>query len=133
MRHNYISKNHANIRLSRNYLFIPKSSVYQCQLVADWFTGDSRDRSSHLEVFLRKGVLKICSKFTEEHRCQSAISIKLLCNFIEIALWHECSLVNLLHIFRQPFTKNTSGRLLLVLQNRHVTNNGVLLVTTSFF
>ena len=32
-------------------------------------------------------------------------------NFIEIALWHECSPVNLLHIFRAPFPKNTSGRL----------------------
>ena len=33
--------------------------------------------------------------------------IKLLCNFIEIALGHGCSPVNLLHIFRTPFTKNT--------------------------
>ena len=30
-------------------------------------------------------------------------------NFIEIALQHVCSPVNLLHIFRTPFTKNTSG------------------------
>ena len=36
-------------------------------------------RSSHPEVFLEKGVLKICSKFTGEHPCGSAISIKLLC------------------------------------------------------
>ena len=34
-------------------------------------------RSSHPEVFLRNGVLKICNKFTGEHPCQSAISIKL--------------------------------------------------------
>ena len=33
----------------------------------------------------------------------------LLCNFIEIALRHECSPVNLLHIFGTPFSKNTSG------------------------
>ena len=32
---------------------------------------------------------------------------------IDIALRHECSPVNLLHIFRTPFPKNTSGRLLL--------------------
>ena len=37
-------------------------------------------RSSHPEVFFRKGVLKICSKFTGEHPCRSAISIKLLWN-----------------------------------------------------
>ena len=66
-------------------------------------------RSSHPELFLRKGVPKICSKFTGEHPCRSVISIKLLCNFIEIALWYRCSPVNLLHIFRAPFSLNTSG------------------------
>ena len=70
-------------------------------------------RSSHPEVFLEKGVLKICSKFTGEHRCRSVISIKLLCNFIEITLRHGCSPENLLHSFRTPFPKNTSGWLLL--------------------
>ena len=35
------------------------------------------------------------------------------CNFIEIALCHECSFVNLLYIFRTPFPKNTSELLLL--------------------
>ena len=70
-------------------------------------------RSSHPEVFLEKGVLKICSKFTGKRPCQSAVSIKFLCKFIEIALWHWCSPVNLLHIFRTPFLKNTSGRLFL--------------------
>ena len=72
-------------------------------------------RSSCPVVFLRNGVLKICRKFTGEHSCQSAISIKLPCNFIEVALRHGCSPVNLLHIFRSPFPKNTSGRLLLIL------------------
>ena len=36
-------------------------------------------------------------------------------NFIEITLWHGCSPVNLLHIFRTPFSKNTSRWLLLSL------------------
>ena len=80
-------------------------------------------RSSRPEVFLRKVVLKICSKSTGEHPCRSVISINLLFNFIEIAFWHACSLkshfrigvalLNLQHIFRTPFPKNTSGRLLL--------------------
>ena len=70
-------------------------------------------RSSPPEVFLGKGVLEICSKFTGEHPCQSAISIKLQSNFIEITLWHRCSPVNLLHIFSIPFLKNTSRQLLL--------------------
>ena len=34
-------------------------------------------------------------------------------NFIEITLHHGCSPVNLLHIFRTPFPKNTYGGLLL--------------------
>ena len=58
-------------------------------------------------------VLKIRSKFTGEHPCRSAISIKMLCSSIQIALWHGCSLVNLLHIFITSFPKNTSVRLLL--------------------
>ena len=66
-------------------------------------------------MFLGKGVLKICSKFTGEHPCRGAISVKLLCNFNEIALRHGCSPVNLLHIFRTPFLKNVSRWLLLTL------------------
>ena len=72
-------------------------------------------RSNHSEVFLGKSVLKIGSKFTGEHPCQWVISIKLLCNFIEIALWHGCSPLNLLQIFRTPFLKITSEWLLLKL------------------
>ena len=40
----------------------------------------------------------------------------LLCNFIKITLRplrHVCSPVNLLHIFKTPFPKNTSGGLLM--------------------
>ena len=56
----------------------------------------------------------MCSKkFAGERPCRSMILIKLLCNFIEIAFWHGCSPVNLLHIFRIPFYKNTCGGLLL--------------------
>ena len=73
-------------------------------------------RSSHPEVFLRKDVMKINSKFTGKHPCRSVISIKFLCNFIDIALRHGCSPVNLLHIVRTPFPRNTSGWLFLQLQ-----------------
>ena len=66
-------------------------------------------RSSHPEVFLEKDVLKICSKFTWEHLCWSAISVKLVCNFIEITFQHGCSPVNLLHIFRAPFLGTPLG------------------------
>ena len=75
----------------------------------------SKFRSSCPEVYLRKGVLKIYSKFTGEHPSRSAISIKL--QSILFALWHGCSPVNLLHIFRIPFPRNTSGWLLLSMEN----------------
>ena len=38
---------------------------------------NSYSKSSHPGVLLGKDVPKICSKFTEEHPCRSAISIKL--------------------------------------------------------
>ena len=69
--------------------------------------------SSHPEVFLKKGTLKTCNKFRGEHSCQSAISITLLCSFIEVTLQHGRSPVNLRHIFRTPFYENTYGGLLL--------------------
>ena len=78
-------------------------------------------RSSHSEVFLRKGVLKICSNFTGEHPCRNMISIKLQSNFIDISLRHGCSPVNLLHIFR-TLSKNTSGWMLLAFSLLKVMN-----------
>ena len=46
---------------------------------------------------------------------------QLFCNFIEITLWHGCSPVNLPHIFRTSFPKNTSGELLLF-SGTHICN-----------
>ena len=69
--------------------------------------------SNRPDVFLVKRVLKICSKFTGEHPCWSVISIKLQSNPFEITLRHGFSPVNLLHVFKTPFSKNTSGCLLL--------------------
>ena len=60
-----------------------------------------RDLSPYL--FLGKGVLKICSRFTGEHSCRTMISIKLQSNFIEIILRHGCSPENSLHIFKHLF------------------------------
>ena len=88
-------------------IVLKREKIYKC------FVQDCNSRSSHPEVFLGKGALKICSKFTGEHPCRSVISIKLLCSFIEITLRHGCPPVNLPHIFRTPFSKNTSGWLFL--------------------
>ena len=63
-----------------------------------------------VNIFLL-GILRGCPKALQN------TLLKLLRNFIEIILWHECSPVNLLHAFRTPFTKNTSERLLLCLHH----------------
>ena len=99
---------------------------YISVLVISIFLAVKMIRSCRPELFLKKDVLKISSKFTEEHPCQSAILIKLQShpcrsailiklqsNLIETTLRHGCSPVNLLHIFRIPFLKDTSGRLFL--------------------
>ena len=59
-----------------------------------------------------------CSENMQQiyRRTPMPISIELLCNFIEFTLRHGCSPVNLLHNFRTPLPKNTSGRLLLKIQ-----------------
>ena len=73
----------------------------------------SRFRSSHPKVFLWKGNLKICSKFTGVRQCRSVILIKLQSNFIEMTLGHGCSPVKLL----TSFPRNASGWLLLPLRS----------------
>ena len=42
------------------------------------------------------------------HEVAKQFYMKLQSNFTEITLRHGCSPVNLLHIFRTPFPKNTS-------------------------
>ena len=50
-------------------------------------------------VFLGKGVLKICRSLQEKTHAE----VRFQSNFIEIALRHGCSPVNLLHIFSSDF------------------------------
>ena len=58
------------------------------------------------EVFWRKDVLKICSKFTGEHPSRSVISIKL-----HTLTWvFSCKFAA---YFQNTFSKTTSGRMLL--------------------
>ena len=44
-------------------------------------------RNSHPEVFLGKRVLKICSRFTGENPCRSAISVKLQLYWNRTSAW----------------------------------------------
>ena len=62
-----------------------------------------------------RGILrKRCSEnILQMYRKKPMPKCEVLCNFIEITIRHGYSPVNLLHIFRTPFLKNTSGWLLL--------------------
>ena len=62
-----------------------------------------RYRSSPPKVFIWKGVLKICSKFTGEHLCPK-------CDFNKVVK---------LHIFRTPFPRNTCEWLLVEVTNQY--------------
>ena len=89
------------------------ADIYTVRYCKRYRWGCSFWRCGYPEVFLGKDVLKIRIKFTGENPCQSVIWIKLQSNFIEITLRHGCFPVHLLHIFRIPFLKFTSGGLLL--------------------
>ena len=102
---------------SRNYqlVFVSISShmiIFKSKDHYFWVSYFQVFRSSIQEVFLSKGVLKICSKFTGEHSCRS------VSNFIKITLPYSWSPVNLLHIFRIPFPRNSSGWLLSIVSSQ---------------
>ena len=69
-------------------------------------------------MFFTEAALQRCSfsKFTGEYPCRSTISIKFKSNFVEITLRHGYSVLNLLHIFKTSFIKNTRARLLQFVQ-----------------
>ena len=78
------------------------------------------------KLFLRRNAAnKICETFHYiilQKYLQRWSYKTFLSNFIKITLLHRCSPVNLLHIFRTPFPKNTSKGLLLTLPKILVNN-----------
>ena len=72
----------------------------------DFYPGIARFRSSHPGGVLRK-------RSSENMQQIYRRTPMPKCDFNKVALRHGHSPVNLLHIFRTPFLKNTSGRLLL--------------------
>ena len=99
--------------------------LQNCHCVTALGNSNAKNRSSPPEVFY--------NKFTAEHLCRSVISIKLLCSFIENTLRHGCSTVNLTHIFRAPFFKNTSEGLLLQKPRPMEILHGFFLITAGNF
>ena len=103
-------------------------------------------RSSRLEVFCKKGVLRNLTKFTGKHLCQSLFFNKVAglraATLLKKRLWHRCFPVNFVKFLRTPFytehlfTQNTSGgcfwhslkrNLYVDCKNKNVCHNLVLL------
>ena len=76
-------------------------ALHRCYLVFR-----RNDQKQPCRGVLGKSNLKLNSKFTGKHPCQSAISRKCL-NFIEITLRHGFSPVNVMHVFRICFLIRT--------------------------
>ena len=109
-------------KLFRNVPFDPLKN----QKTKDFamFLGDSRRNieKKWLQKQLTRCVLKKrCSEKMQQIYRRAPMSKcnfnKFANNFIEIALQQGCSPVNLLHIFKTPFLKSTSGLLLLCVNN----------------
>ena len=78
-------------------------------------------RSSLQRCSIRKGALRNFAKFTGKHLCQSLFFNKVAglrpATLLKKRHWNSCFPVNFLKFLRTPFLQNTSGRLLLILQN----------------
>ena len=92
-----------------------------CHQVIVGFCGINwkHQKTSHenLETALQRcSYKKVFWKYATNLQEKTHAEMWLLSNCIEIMLWYGCSPVNLLHIFRTPFYKNTSGGLLVKMQ-----------------
>ena len=104
-------------RKAELYCLNQKAEIYLFKLFCytySQFFGLYNDKKfewkTHSIIFYNRTYLWYLMICTSSH---SEVFRGILCNFIEIALRHRCSPVNLLHIFRALFLKNTSGWLLL--------------------
>ena len=74
-------------------------------------------RSSRLDVFCKKDVLRNFAKITGKHLCQSLFLNKVAglspATLLKGRLWHRRFPVNFAEFVRTPFLQNTLGRLLL--------------------
>ena len=81
-----------------------------------------RVRSSHRRCFVRKGIFRNFTKFTGKHLRQSLFFNKVVgtrpATLLKKRLWHRCFPVNFAKFLITPFLQNTSGRLLLILDQK---------------
>ena len=64
-------------------------------------------RSSRPEMFCERGVIRIFTKFTGKHLCQSPLFNKVAglgtAAFLKKRLWHSCFPLNFVKFLRTPF------------------------------
>ena len=80
------------------------------------FSFTPRIRRQFLPEYCSEAVTQRCSENMQQIHRRKPMPKCDFNNFTEIALQHGCSPVHLLHIFRTPFPRNTSGWLLLYIQ-----------------
>ena len=107
MKRNFLKTMHYGKK--SNYIAMIKEAFLTklCWLKRKGLRTKIRGRSSRLELFCRKSVLRNFTKFTGKYLCQSLFFNKVA------GLWHRCFPVNSVKFLRTPFLQNTSGRLLL--------------------
>ena len=75
---------------------------------------DVSDRNSHQRCSVRKGVLRIFTKFRGKHLCQSLFFNKVgglsPATLLKKRPWHRCFAVNFAKFLRAPFLQNTPRR-----------------------
>ena len=84
---------------------------------------------------MKKGVLKIFTKFTGKHLRQSLFFNKvagLKCSaslqlYLKKRLWRSCFPVNFAKLLRTPFLQNTSGWLLLIMLSLVIPTSSLIL------
>ena len=78
-------------------------------------------RSSHQEVFCKKGVLRNFEKLTRKHLCGSLFFDKVAglrpATLLKKRLWHRCFPVNFVRFLRTPFLTEDLRWLLLIFLN----------------
>ena len=89
------------IEYTDNSPHLSKTSLNEKHIIGLYLKADLQRYSENMQQIYRR------------QSCWRVISLKLLCNFIEISLRYWYSAVNLVHIFRTLSCKNAHGALLL--------------------
>ena len=98
--------------------FFSKENIYFCSKFNQTSFGVQKQPSRRVLGKRCSGNMQQIYKIPPMPKCDFN-KVAKQSNSNEITLWHRCSTVNLLHLFRTSFPKNNFGRLLLDVLNKH--------------